>query len=204
MAPGARAAGRNKAEAAEKTKKKKNKEEEECKEPAIGWKKSKAKQLLEIDIIEGRVPREAKCEVWTSTMPLKDIYDSRPEFSEYYYCRFSSRLSALRKTVASKTNRSAMDQEAFENYKQNHPVITGFSRLGFIEWQGSNSQRLFLQDMANGLHKTQSRAELYGSRQEHYNEFTLDVFRDKVKQEIRTAKYLHTMKVKGKDFRKKK
>jgi hypothetical protein len=48
------------------------------------------------------------------------------------------------------------------------------------------------------------RMDLYGSRPEYYENFPLDAFRDKVNQEIRTAKYLYTLKIRGNDARKKK
>ena len=52
--------------------------------------------------------------------------------------------------------------------------------------------------LAAKVHKMLSRFELYGSRPEYYQNFPLDAFRDKVNQEIRTSKYLYTLKVRGK------
>jgi len=49
-------------------------------EPKIKWKKSKAKRLLYKDILDGRVPLEAKTVDGRSTMSLKSIYNLRPEF----------------------------------------------------------------------------------------------------------------------------
>ena len=175
---------------------------EEPEEPKIKWEKSKAKQLLYKDIVAGRVPLHAKTADGKSTMPLKLIYDLRPEFKEYLYSKFSSRLSSLRKTIKERNDRAALDQEAFENYKQNNTVPALFSHKGYIQWQGSDAQKLCRQDIADGLHTAMSRLDLYGSRREYYENFPLDAFRDKVWQELRTAKYLHTLEVKGKDPRK--
>jgi hypothetical protein len=36
------------------------------------------------------------------------------------------------------------------------------------------------------------------TRPAYYDEFPLNAFREKISQEIRTAKYLHTLKVRGK------
>ena len=191
-------------EAQTEKKKKKKKNEEDWEEPKIKWKRSKAKALLEKDILEGRVPREAKDEKGRSTRKLRDIYDSRPEFAEYHYSKFSSRLSGLRKTVTESLNRAVIDQDAFNNYTQNHPAKALFSHKGYIQWQGSEAQALCVQDLEANRHKTMSRNDLYGSRAEYYENFPLDVFRFKLNQEIRTAKYLHTLEVKGKDPRKKK
>jgi len=184
-------------------KKKKEEEKKEPEEPDIKWEDSNAKALLRKDIIDGIVPLEAKDDQNESTMPLFDIYNSRIEFADYKYEKFSSRLSSLRNTLANEFDRVALDQAAFDNYKKNHPVLTGFSRLGLIEWQGSESQRLLLLDIEAGKHLTMSKVDLYGDKPEYYNEFPLEVFRDKMYQELRTAKYLHTLEVKGKDPRKK-
>ena len=135
-------------------------------------------------------------------MSLKSIYDLRPEFQEYHYSKFSSRLSSLRKTIKERNYRADLDQEAFDNYKANNPVPAAFSHKGYIQWQGSEAQALCREDIEHGLHKSMSRMELYGSRSEYYENFPLKEFRDKVRQEIRTAKYLHTLAVKGKDPRK--
>ena len=54
------------------------------------------------------------------------------------------------------------------------------------------------EDLEAKVHETMSIFELYGSRPEYYQNFPLDAFRDKVNQEIRTSKYLYTLKVRGK------
>jgi hypothetical protein len=43
--------------------------------------------------------------------------------------------------------------------------------------------------------------KLWESRREYFEQFPLDAFRDKIKQEVRTAKYLHTCKTKGIRFK---
>jgi len=181
----------------------KEKEEEQYEEPKIKWKKSEAKRLLRNDILEGRVPLYAIDEDGKRTTDLKALYHTRVEFTEYHYSKFSSRVGSLRTTLQNDTDRSILDQEAFDNYKKNHPTLIQFSHKGYIQWQGSESQRLCLKDIEDGVHERKSRVDFYASRPEYYNQFPLDAFRDKVKQEIRTAKYLYTLEVKGKDPRKK-
>ena len=78
--------------------------------------------------------------------------------------------------------------------------VSFFSREGYIQWQGSDAQRLLKEDIKAG------RLEEYGkrkmdfwlSRPEYCDEFPLHVFRDKIKQHIGTKKYHHTLKVRGK------
>ena len=173
------------------------------KEPKIKWKKSKARALLYADIKEGRVPLVAKDADGKPTMALKDIYALHPEFQDYDYGKFSSRVSGVRKIIQGCTNRAAADLAAFNNYKANHPPSVS-SHKGYIQWQGSKARECLLEDIKEGKHKRLSRQELFGSNAEYYENFNLDVFREKLYQELRTAKYLHTIEVKGNDPRKKK
>ena len=163
-------------------------------DPKIKWKDSKAKSLLCDGIMNGIVPLHAKNK---SRGKLLDIYNMRPEYAQYSYDKFSSRLSSLRKTISVNKDRAESDRMALAKYIQNHPVST-ISHKGYIEWQNSIAQILLLEDIESNLHVSMGIRELHGFRPEYYEEFPLSVFRDKVKQEIQTAKYLHTVKVKGK------
>ena len=58
--------------------------------------------------------------------------------------------------------------------------------------------RAYKKDIAENLHVTMVKQGLYGLRPEYYENFPLKDFRDKIYQEVRTTKYLHTINVKGK------
>jgi hypothetical protein len=185
------------------TKKKKSKSGEKLEEPEIAWRDSKAKRLLYKALMRGKIPAKARDQQNKSTMELKDIYVMRPEYSEYRYDMFSSRLSSLRSTFSTNTQRAEDDQAAFDVYVENNEVST-MSHKGYIQWQGSESQRLLREDVEDGEMEKYAdqkfpKMKFWQSRPEYYNEFPLDVFRDKIQQEIGTAKYLHTLKVRGKD-----
>jgi hypothetical protein len=94
-----------------------------------------------------------------------------------------------------------LNQEAFENIISNHSPSFA-SRKGCINWQHSEARVPLKEDLEAGLHKTMSRMDLHGQRPEYHDNFPLDAFRDKVNQEIRTAKHLFTLKIRGKDARK--
>jgi hypothetical protein len=91
----------------------------------------------------------------------------------------------------------AMDVEAFDNYRQNHQPFL-FSHHGYPEGQGSEAQRLLKIDLEAQKQDTMSKMDLWDSRPEFHTQFPLKVFRDKINQEIRTAKYLHTIREQGK------
>ena len=186
-----------------KKKKKKKKKKTQKGEPTIKWARSEAKRLLYNDIREGRVPGKAKDGEGKSIMALKDIYALRPEFALYLYSLFSSRLSSLRTTVQDRDSRAALDAEAMESIIANHePKV--FSYKGYANWQYSEAQELLKQDLLDGIEKTMSKKEFWASRSAYYENYPLGAFRDKVMQEIRTGKYLHTLEVRGKDTREKK
>lgn len=167
-------------------------------EPNIPWGDSKAKRLLYTDLMNGNVPLESKDENNRQTMPLRDIYLMRPEYAEYLFSKFSSRLSSLRKTAQANNRRAVSDQEAFDLFVQNNP-ISYYTRNGYTQWQGSEQQLLLKKDIEDGIVAAfgNRKKEFWQSREE-FKVFPLHVFRDKIKQEIRTAKYLHTLKERGK------
>ena len=172
---------------------------ENWKEPKVAWAKSKARSLLYDDLVAGLVPLESKDETGRKTTPsLRDIYDMHAEFALYHYSKFSSRLSSLRSIVKERKSRAEIDQQLFEAFISNHPASAN-SHKGYIQWQGSEAQKLARQDIAEDRHKTpMGKKGLYNSRAEYYENFPLKVFRDKLNQEIKTAKYLYTLKAKGK------
>jgi hypothetical protein len=99
--------------------------------------------------------------------------------------------------------------KAFQKYVENHPV-SYYSRKGYIEWQGSQSQKLALKDLEEGVHdlsikggpkKNGGYRAFYNARPEYYAEFEFKDFCDKIRQEIKTKKYKHTLKVKGKQHK---
>ena len=180
-----------------KKKKKKKKKPKTFKEPKITWRNSEARELLYNDIRFERIPSEAKDANGQSTMLLRDIYAMHLEYSDYDYKKFSGRLSNLRKIVIKCNDRAEDDQTAFDQYTSCHEP-SYFSYKGYIQWQGSDAQELALQDLRDGLHEEMAKKEFWKHRDEYWTQFPLDAFRDFIYQELRTAKYLHTLRVRGK------
>jgi len=176
------------------------------KEPSIKWANSKAKKILYKDIMKGLVPITAKDENGKSTMELKDIYSMHPEYAEYDYEKFSSRLSSLRKTIAVKDARAEADQIAVDLFIKNRDAPSLFSSKGYIQWQGSEAQkkvRLIIKEKTflDENDKFVGYRMIYESDETFHDEFPYKAFRDKFRQEIRTGKYLYTLKIKGKQHK---
>jgi hypothetical protein len=165
------------------------------KEPAIKWQSSKAKDLLYRDMTNGKVALEGN----VTKEFVNQVYEMRDEYKEYDIKKLAGRIKGLRKTYFENVGRAKLDLEAFNNFaERNEP--SEFSHKGYIQWQGS-AQALLKQDLEEGNHNRMSKMDLWSSRVEYYQDFPLGAFRDKVYQEIRTGKYLHTLEKKGKQHK---
>ena len=68
---------------------------------------------------------------------------------------------------------------------------------------GSEARELVLESLEGGIIVNDKGADFkafYESTAVFHENYDLKTFRDKVRQEIRTAKYYHTLEVKGKQF----
>ena len=173
------------------------------KEPKVKWKRSEAKRLLYKDLKEGTLPLFAMVDNKYTHPRTDQIYQMRPEYQKYDPAKFSSRLASVRKTVRECNDRAAADRVAFDRFK-NHNPVSHYSHKGYIQWQGSEAQTLARQDIKDGKVEELGFADLHSLRAEYYTNFPLSVFRDKIRQERRTAKYLHTLEMKGKQQGRKK
>jgi hypothetical protein len=168
-------------------------EAEGFKEPKIKWRKSKAKAILWALILDGTVPQDPK----NTTMSLEDIYFLDAEICKYSFEKFENRLRALREKVIADNTRSEEDEEALKIYVRNHEPSL-FSNKGYSQWQGSTAQELLWYDLPAYIKDTNSTPrDLWMSREEYRNEYPLHAFRSKIEQEIRTEKYIRTMKKKS-------
>ena len=118
------------------------------------------------DIKEGLVPLHAKDKDGKTIMKLKDIYEMHPEYAEYDYSKFSSRVSGIRKIIQDCVGRAAVDLEAFNNFKskttQFHNTLT--------------------KDMNNG--KDQKHKSISGKTMEKFLEDDIESLKEKKKQNI--------------------
>ena len=128
-------------------------------------------------------------------MTLKAIYATKIEYAAYDFEKFASHLGAIRSAIKAAESRADRDSEAFSMFVASHP-ISHFSHKGYIQWQGSEAQALALVDIENKVHENGFK-EMYLSRQVYFEHFPFRAFSEKIRQEIKTAKYLHTLKTKG-------
>ena len=153
------------------------------------WAKSAAKKILYNLIMDGSIPDDDD-----ESEDLQLIYMMHEEFAKYDYYKFKERLSRMRQKIHDLNTRADDDWKAYQMYVSNHEPAH-FSSKGYIQWQGSTAQELLWEDIAAGKHNFMAPKELWLSREAYREEFPLHAFRSKLQQEIRTAKYLHTLKV---------
>jgi hypothetical protein len=181
-----------------------NNNNDKFKEPEIGWAKSRARKLLYMDVKTGMVPLDAMVDRKRTT-DNKDVFIMHEEYASWSYKKFSSRLAGIRRIIKTKNGRAEDDQKAFDKFVENNEVST-VSHKGYIQWQGSDAQRLLKKDIKDGTlekytkenYPKNHKMQFWLTRPEYYDEFPLPVFRDKIRQEIGSAKYIHTLKVRGK------
>jgi hypothetical protein len=143
-------------------------------------------------VMEGAVPMKED-----GLMQARDVYIMDPAFAEYDYNTFKAGLNRIRKNIIELDSRADEDLEAFRNFKQHHKPSL-FSHKGYIQWQGSTAQELLWDDLDAYLKDpTKKPKDLWLSRDEYKYSFPLEAFRDKIKQEIRTEKYLATRRARA-------
>jgi len=178
----------------------KKKEEQAIKiafqEPKKKWRHSNAKQILCELLRDGTIPMDQYDKNGNETMKIEEIYHLSDQFLLYDPEKFEERLQKVRDNINELDKRADEDRKAFDIYKKKHDVAE-FTPHGYIQWQGSDAQELIWDDIHAGKLDSMTPQQLWQSREEYRLEFPLSVFRKKIEQEQRTAKYLHTVKVRG-------
>ena len=162
-------------------------------EPLLKWNESHpARQLIYDEIAAGNIPLEAQqmtgAEVWSQYADTVEFKMRGMKYGE----TFNRRLAALRKLVKKDKSRAIADTEAVAIAIRNHPPPTHNVR-GEPQWNGSKAQQLLKEDITAGKHLEMSPLDLRMTRPE-YQAFLRDTIRWKIHQEVKTRKYLHTLK----------
>lgn len=162
--------------------------------PHLVWNNSHPGRKLLLDEPScGAIPLEAAD---MDAAEVHNIYSEYPEFllkGMEYGPTFQRRLRDLRKLVARDRTRAAEDMAALKSALSAHPVFP-LNHRGQPHWNGSVAQALLQCDMALGRHKEKDPSLLRMDRVEYQVATDKKQFRDKVQQEERNKKYLHTLK----------
>eukprot|EP00978_Attheya_sp_CCMP212_P016722 scaffold44014_cov56-Attheya_sp.AAC.4 len=143
------------------------------------WKKSKAKELLKTDIIDGTV---------TDAMAPILVYAMRLEYKPYKLDNFRTNLRSLQKKIHTdygRRDRDCMDygHDRFIYDELRRQAVADNGGIEVVPWHLSDAQSLLKDDITGGLLKVLKPSELWETREE-YKEFSLKVFRNHIYQEV--------------------
>jgi hypothetical protein len=151
------------------------------------WRDSAAEDFLYSLLVEGMIPGK-------DDIRPKQVFEQYckvcPEFEPFQdYTNFANRLRALREKAVKRSDDRATDDAAnFTHDRQIFPAPTEDTN-GNAMWQKSKAQELLQQDMAEGKHKVLKPKALYETREEYYENYSLDFFRRRIYQETRAKKH---------------
>jgi len=164
-------------------------------EPLLKWSElHPARKLLFDEISDGRIPLEADrmgaAQVWCNYHSTSQFKMRGMKFGD----TFKRRLTALRMQIGKDKSRAAGDQQEVARAIRNHPAPTHNHR-GEPQWNGSKAQQTLKLDIAAGNHLKMTPTELWlDPARPEYQDFEPQTFRWKIQQELKTQKYLHTLK----------
>ena len=138
------------------------------------WIHSEAKALLRDDIIHGVVDAE---------MAPMHVYQMREEYAAFKYENFRTNLKSLRHAVATSIDQMEMDTLFFGHDKAIMTHARKNEKRTSPLWIESLAPVLLKRDIDEGLNNHLTPAELHASRAE-YQEFSLQVFRNHIYQEV--------------------
>jgi hypothetical protein len=140
------------------------------------WKDSNAKKLLVDDILMGIV---------TETMAASDVYTMHEQYKEFPYKNFKVNLRNLTASIKKARDCASFDKVAFSHDMELFSKSGKFKNQKF--WPGSKAQTLLIEDVKNGIHSTMKPMQLWLTN-ESYQEFSSDVFRKHIHQEVQKRK----------------
>jgi hypothetical protein len=161
-------------------------------EEQIAWADSEARQLLYKELSTETIPlRSANGDLKSDA---NEIFKKHPCFKKYDEEKFPDRLAALRSIVIKAKSRALDDKKAFESFCAKH-TVSHSTHQGYSQWKSSKARKIALEDIKNNLHQEIGYRNLFRKRIEYHENFDFSYWRDRIKQEIKNAKYMHTLKI---------
>ena len=176
-------------------KKKKDDAGDEEEQDDSGWNSHPARKLLYKELSDGIIPLDV------GEMKAHEVYFHYEDALEFegmpYDDAFIRRLGSLRGQIKRDRKRAEADQHALAIARRNHPVPATNHR-GEPHWNGSTAQLHLKEDIKAGEHNQYAKTEDFWKSRSSYQEFPYKVFYGHIRQEIKTIKYLHTIKERAK------
>jgi hypothetical protein len=155
----------------------------------IDWAKSLAKKIVMADLADGRLSLEENV---VSAEKAFQVYKAcRPAaFADVGFNQFKLRLKDHRRQVKKTVEASQWEEAAFQldQLSLEHPGT--HNDRGEPIFDRSPAKKLLRQDVKDGRHDEMSPKDLWCSRPQ-YMVFALDIFRQRIYQQVRLQKYLN-------------
>jgi ribosomal protein S21 len=151
----------------------------------INWRNSQAKMIIMSDLEDGWLPMD---DTKVSAEDAWKVYANLPEFHGICFKQFKERLADHRRAVEQKNMESIQEEDAFQHDCLLHPRDETHDRRGKLIFDRSPAKDLLRQDIKDGAYPRLSPMQLWNTRPE-YKLFELKVFKERIYQEIRLAKF---------------
>lgn len=143
------------------------------------WEYSWAKEILRMALVDGDISPQHTYD---------EMHAWHPEIQETDRRLLPNRVRSLQKQIKDDTGKAEADALAYAHDRSLFPIPTHNHR-GEPRWQGSEAERLLKEDIKNGIHLTMSPMEFYDSREVYSTDYSEDVIRHHIYQEIKLIKY---------------
>lgn len=149
------------------------------------WKRSKAKQLVAQDIMDGEIPMEGP---FDPEEVFQRLYTGHEYFKDFPFdrIRYKDRIERLRKSIKQLQYWATYDSAKVDEDLALHPPSAQNIR-GDLRWNGSDAQQQLKDDITRGLHLQMKPKELRNTRPE-YMLFGTRAFQKHVDQEKQSRK----------------
>jgi hypothetical protein len=165
----------------------------------IEWRNSKAKQIILDDLHDGVL---AANDSSTTTADAWEVYRVLPEFYGVQFEQFQEQLTKHRQQIVALKERSEFEEMAMANDQLLHPEAIRNHR-GELVFRFTASFELLKVDVGNNRHMAMTTSQLRRSRPEYMADVKSDlIFKDRVYQTIRRAKFVNFLHVKREEKQK--
>lgn len=160
----------------------------------IDWVKSRSRDIILDDLIAGIIPHDPdEC---SPEFAWNTWYCFIPEIIEekVTYEQFQKQFKAHQLQITKKKKQSNREEAAYRRHVDMYPRRTHNSR-GEPVFDVHEAKDLLREDVRVGKHKQLTPIELRNSRPE-YQDFKLKIFCQRIYQEVRRHKFVHTLELK--------
>lgn len=163
------------------------------------WKNSPAKEVLEDDFQSGMLPLENT--EMTARQAWDLVYSHLIEFHGVSYDQYYQNFQAIRKRTKKQRANSGWMVSALQHDRQLHPRKTK-NACGKPVFDKTKAKEFLKQDVKDGKHKRMKPRQLQKTRKV-YMIFRLDIFRQRIYQEVRAQKFNFYLELKRVEKQKK-